>query len=69
MEKWFPKDKIVLTGNPVRKHVVELQGKRERALKHFGLSNDKKTLFVVGGSLGARSINQSMKAHLHELLY
>lgn len=64
MEKFFPKDKIILTGNPVRQDILNLSGKRERGLEHFNLSPDKKTLLVIGGSLGARSINLAMKANL-----
>ncbi len=64
LERWFPADKIVMTGNPVRKHVVELEGKREEAAAHFGLDPNKPTLLVVGGSLGARTINQSIQAGL-----
>jgi UDP-N-acetylglucosamine--N-acetylmuramyl-(pentapeptide) pyrophosphoryl-undecaprenol N-acetylglucosamine transferase len=64
LERFFPKEKIILTGNPVRQEVVNLEGKRERALEHFGLDKDRKTLLVVGGSLGARTINNSMKAAL-----
>ena len=61
MEKYFPKEKIILTGNPVRKEVVQLEGKRERAMEFFGLDPNKKTILVIGGSLGARSINQGIK--------
>ena len=66
MEKFFPKEKIVLTGNPVRKEVVKLQGKRERAAEFFGLDKTKKTLLVVGGSLGAWSINEGVENALKE---
>jgi UDP-N-acetylglucosamine--N-acetylmuramyl-(pentapeptide) pyrophosphoryl-undecaprenol N-acetylglucosamine transferase len=57
MEKFFPADKIVITGNPVRKEVIEISGKKHEAADLFGLSETKKTLFVVGGSQGAYSIN------------
>ena len=60
MEKYFPKDKILLTGNPVRQDILSLDGKRERALEFFGLSAEKKTILVIGGSLGARTINESI---------
>jgi UDP-N-acetylglucosamine--N-acetylmuramyl-(pentapeptide) pyrophosphoryl-undecaprenol N-acetylglucosamine transferase len=63
LERYFPKEKIVMTGNPVRPEVVRLNGKREQALKHFGLDPNRKTLLVIGGSLGARSINQAVDAH------
>jgi UDP-N-acetylglucosamine--N-acetylmuramyl-(pentapeptide) pyrophosphoryl-undecaprenol N-acetylglucosamine transferase len=63
LEKYFPKEKIVMTGNPVRPEVVQLQGKREAALKHFNLDPNRKTLLIIGGSLGARSINQAVDGH------
>ena len=66
MEQFFPKEKIVLTGNPVRKEVVKLQGKKERAAEYFGLDSKKKTLLVVGGSLGAWSINEGVENALIE---
>lgn len=65
MERFFPADKIVLTGNPVRQNLT--QGNRADAYKEFGFSPDKKTLLIIGGSLGARTINNSVKAHLKEL--
>ncbi|MCK5857470.1 MAG: undecaprenyldiphospho-muramoylpentapeptide beta-N-acetylglucosaminyltransferase [Bacteroidales bacterium] len=64
MEKHFPKDKIILTGNPVRKEVVEIAGKRPRALEFFGLSDNKPVVLVVGGSLGARTINEAIEENL-----
>ncbi len=64
LERWFPKEKITITGNPVRKNVVTLDGKREKALNFFKLDPNKKTILIVGGSLGARSINQSVNDHL-----
>ncbi|HEY8403105.1 MAG TPA: undecaprenyldiphospho-muramoylpentapeptide beta-N-acetylglucosaminyltransferase [Flavobacteriales bacterium] len=67
LEKFFPKEKIVLTGNPVRSEVTKLEGKRERAMEHFGLQSDKRTLLVIGGSLGARTINEAMKMCAHKL--
>jgi UDP-N-acetylglucosamine--N-acetylmuramyl-(pentapeptide) pyrophosphoryl-undecaprenol N-acetylglucosamine transferase len=67
LDKYFPKEKIVMTGNPVRPEVVQLQGKREAALKHFNLDPNRKTLLIIGGSLGARSINQAVDAHAERL--
>jgi len=61
MEKFFPKDKLVLTGNPVRSEVIKLEGKKARAEEHFELQKDKKTLLIVGGSLGAWSINEAVE--------
>ena len=72
MERFFPKDKIILTGNPVRQNLTT--GTKEEAIKYFNeefgvnFSADKKTLLIIGGSLGARTINQSIIAHLPELL-
>jgi UDP-N-acetylglucosamine--N-acetylmuramyl-(pentapeptide) pyrophosphoryl-undecaprenol N-acetylglucosamine transferase len=64
MEKYFPKRKLVITGNPVRQEIVKLAGKREEAIKYFQLDNLRPVVLVVGGSLGARSINQA----IHEAL-
>ena len=57
MDKFFPKEKIIKTGNPIRKDITILKGKKEEGLKEFGLSANKPTLLIVGGSQGARSIN------------
>lgn len=67
MERFFPKNKIVLTGNPVRSDIHNINNKREEGLAHFGLEKDKKTIVVVGGSLGARTLNDSMAAALFKL--
>lgn len=68
MERFFPSEKIVLTGNPVRKDILETSSKREQALKHFGLSDDRKILLIIGGSQGARTINESILAGLNDLI-
>jgi UDP-N-acetylglucosamine--N-acetylmuramyl-(pentapeptide) pyrophosphoryl-undecaprenol N-acetylglucosamine transferase len=68
MEKFFPKNKIKLTGNPVRKDIAQGKDKRPEALSFFGLSDNKKTLLVIGGSLGARTINESMEKGVSSLL-
>ncbi len=68
MEVFFPKDKIILTGNPVRKEVWQVHNKREAALLHFHLSQEKKTILIIGGSLGARSINLALEKNALELL-
>ncbi|HVA98978.1 MAG TPA: UDP-N-acetylglucosamine--N-acetylmuramyl-(pentapeptide) pyrophosphoryl-undecaprenol N-acetylglucosamine transferase, partial [Bacteroidia bacterium] len=68
MEKYFPKEKIILTGNPVRQDILNLEGKRQRGLEQFGLSGDKKIVLVIGGSLGARTINESIIACLPQLV-
>ncbi|MBK6889725.1 MAG: undecaprenyldiphospho-muramoylpentapeptide beta-N-acetylglucosaminyltransferase [Sphingobacteriales bacterium] len=67
MEQWFPEEKIIRTGNPVRSQIVELSGNKLDALSHFNLHPDKKTLFVTGGSLGARGINNGILQALPHL--
>lgn len=67
MERFFPKERIRLTGNPVRQEVVRLAGKRERGLEHFGLRSGSPVLFVTGGSLGARGVNRGIEAALGAL--
>jgi UDP-N-acetylglucosamine--N-acetylmuramyl-(pentapeptide) pyrophosphoryl-undecaprenol N-acetylglucosamine transferase len=62
MEKWFPISKTVLTGNPLRKSAVDTAGKRDEALKFFGLKASGKVLLIVGGSQGARAINHGIAA-------
>ena len=64
MERFFPREKIVITGNPVRKDMVNIEGRRQEALSHFGLSASRKVLFAMGGSLGARMVNESILAGL-----
>jgi len=61
MEAFFPTAKIVFTGNPVRQDIVQIQGKRAEAIAHYGLQINKKTIAVIGGSLGARTLNKAMK--------
>jgi len=67
MDAFFPKSKLLLTGNPVRQEVVTIAGKREEARTFFGLQQDKPTLLIVGGSLGARSVNQAVMDGLQDL--
>ena len=64
MEPFFPAEKIILTGNPVRESVLETKETREEAIKAFGLDPNRKTILFVGGSLGARTINESILQHL-----
>lgn len=68
MDKYFPKDRIVLTGNPVRKDICNLDAKREQARNHFGLSLEGRTLLILGGSLGARTINESILDGIDKLI-
>ena len=63
MERFFPKDKIVMTGNPVRQNVLNVKLTPQEARKGFGLDPDKKTILLVGGSLGARTVNESVRHH------
>ena len=60
MDKFFPADKIKVTGNPVRKDILEVASKREEAFRFFELDPNKKTILIIGGSLGARTINESI---------
>lgn len=64
MERFFPAEKIIMTGNPVRQNVLESKLSQEEARKSFGLDAQKKTILLVGGSLGARTINESVLQHL-----
>lgn len=64
MERFFPADKIIKTGNPVRQSLIESTISVEDARKSFGLAPDKKTVVFVGGSLGARTVNESILRHL-----
>ena len=64
MERFFPAEKIILTGNPVRQALLETTTTREAAIKSMGFDPSKKTILLVGGSLGARTINESVLQHL-----
>ena len=68
MEQYFPAAKLVQTGNPVRKDIIAPERYRAEALAHFGLTAEKPILFVFGGSLGARTLNEAVKAALPGLL-
>ncbi len=67
MEQFFPKEKLIFTGNPVRKSITRSTITREEALAAFQLQPDKQTLLIVGGSLGAKSINEAIAAGLSQL--
>lgn len=67
MERFFSNKNIVITGNPIRHDVVNIDGKREQALEHFGLSAEKKIVLAIGGSLGARTINETMESIIEDL--
>ncbi|MDR0792836.1 MAG: undecaprenyldiphospho-muramoylpentapeptide beta-N-acetylglucosaminyltransferase [Chitinophagaceae bacterium] len=64
MEKFFPEEKIIITGNPIRKNIINNQLSRDEALRFFRLDANKKTVLIIGGSLGARSINEAIVRHL-----
>ena len=67
MERFFPADKIIMTGNPVRQNLLETCVTKEEARKSFGLDPNKKTVLVIGGSLGARTVNESILSHLDDI--
>jgi UDP-N-acetylglucosamine--N-acetylmuramyl-(pentapeptide) pyrophosphoryl-undecaprenol N-acetylglucosamine transferase len=67
MERYFPSEKLVMTGNPIRQHLVTPSGNRVEDLKEFELEEGKKTCLVVGGSLGARTLNRSLMDGLKKL--
>ncbi|MBX3164191.1 MAG: undecaprenyldiphospho-muramoylpentapeptide beta-N-acetylglucosaminyltransferase [Bacteroidetes bacterium] len=60
MEKFFPKEKILVTGNPVRQDIQNIAAKRDEALRVFNLNPNKKTILVIGGSLGAKAVNEAI---------
>jgi UDP-N-acetylglucosamine--N-acetylmuramyl-(pentapeptide) pyrophosphoryl-undecaprenol N-acetylglucosamine transferase len=68
MDHFFPAQKLVLTGNPVRQDIAQAEDKAAEARDFFGLQPEKKTILVIGGSLGARTINQSTEIHLQGLV-
>lgn len=63
MERFFPKEKILMTGNPVRQNVLNADITPQEARRKFGLDPGKKTILLVGGSLGARTVNESVRQH------
>ena len=68
MDRFFPAAKIVKTGNPVRQDILEITSKKQEAIAFFGLDPKVKTVLVLGGSLGARSINRTMEKHVEQLV-
>ncbi len=67
MERFFPSDKIIMTGNPVRQQLLECKLTKDEAVRTFGLEPGKKTILIVGGSLGARTVNESVLQHLADI--
>jgi UDP-N-acetylglucosamine--N-acetylmuramyl-(pentapeptide) pyrophosphoryl-undecaprenol N-acetylglucosamine transferase len=68
LDKYFPKEKIVLTGNPVRKEMVSIEGKRMEAFEFYGFDSTKPTVLIIGGSLGARTLNESVVDNYDKLV-
>ncbi|MBK0370381.1 undecaprenyldiphospho-muramoylpentapeptide beta-N-acetylglucosaminyltransferase [Flavobacterium agrisoli] len=68
LERFFPAEKIVLTGNPVRQDLINIDSKREDAIAFYNLNPNQKTLLILGGSLGARRINQLIEKELPKFL-
>ena len=68
MEKFFPKEKIMVTGNPVRLAIAQAGVSQSEGIKFFGRDENKKTVLIVGGSLGSKTINEAIDKHLDELL-
>ncbi len=67
MEKYFPAHKIVVTGNPVREEVIKTENKKQEALEYFGINDDKPVVLVLGGSLGAKTINESILRNISHI--
>lgn len=67
LERFFPQDKIVITGNPTRKEMVSVEGKEAEGYEFYGFDPNKKTILIIGGSLGARTLNESVIHKLEEL--
>ncbi len=68
LERFFPKEKMILTGNPVRQDLIDIESKKEEAIEYFKLDANKKTLLVLGGSLGARRVNQLIEKELEKII-
>lgn len=67
LEEWFPAEKIIHTGNPVRQDIVNVGSKRPEAIRHFNLDPNRRTIYVTGGSLGARTLNEAIIAAKDQL--
>ena len=67
MERFFPAEKIIMTGNPVRQNLLDAKISKEDARKSFNLEPNKKTVLIIGGSLGARTVNESVLSHLEQI--
>ncbi|PRZ25147.1 undecaprenyldiphospho-muramoylpentapeptide beta-N-acetylglucosaminyltransferase [Flavobacterium granuli] len=69
LDRFFPAEKMILTGNPVRQDLIDIEGKKAEAIEFFNLDANKKTLLVLGGSLGARRVNQLIEKELKNMLF
>lgn len=67
MEKYFPEDKIIITGNPIRQDLLDKIGSKEEGAEHFNLDKTKRTILIIGGSLGAKTINQSVISNIDKI--
>ena len=67
MERFFPADKIIKTGNPVRQNLLDAKVTKAEATESFGLDPKKRTVLVIGGSLGARTVNESILQHIEDI--
>ncbi|MFT5833233.1 MAG: UDP-N-acetylglucosamine--N-acetylmuramyl-(pentapeptide) pyrophosphoryl-undecaprenol N-acetylglucosamine transferase [Cognaticolwellia sp.] len=67
MDRFFEKEKIILTGNPVREAITQIEGKKTEALEYFSFHDKKHTILVIGGSLGARTLNNAMEANFDNI--
>ncbi len=67
MERFFPADKIIMTGNPVRQNLLNANISKDDAIKSFGLQPGKPTILIIGGSLGARTVNESVLQHIEDI--
>jgi len=68
LERFFPSEKLIKTGNPVRQDLLNIEEKREEAIQYFDLDKNKKTVIILGGSLGARAINHALEKHIQTIL-
>lgn len=67
MERFFPADRLIMTGNPVRQNLLDVKISKDEAIQSFGLEPGKRTVLIIGGSLGARTVNESVLSHLEEI--
>lgn len=67
LERFFPSEKIILTGNPTRQEMIQIEGKEKEAYDFYKFDPDRKTILIIGGSLGARSLNESVLNTLDQL--